>query len=284
MSLRIVTFTLILMLFLSPTVYPVNAQDNETEPFPDGTNSTMPNPLLGVNTTLTNSTSPTVNGTETDGEPIDPVLLALIREQAQNRTMEMLQLFGNTTLPPDIANGLMHAQQAMEQAQSFEGNNTRAAAQQYLRAMKQYRNTLRNYLHDNPDALTEFEDSVPDVNGTASDDINGTVTQEVINTAKTQLINQFQERFQEQITAMIKNVENVTGDMSSQDAFKAQQALTKAEEKLLRIQERILNGQYDDALDDLDNATSTLDDDLGNMTDPGTSQMLKTMNQLEANP
>ena len=81
---------------------------------------------------------------------------------------------------------------------------------------------------------------------------------------------------------MIGNVDNATDYMSPKDAFKAQQALTKAEEKLLRIQEHIQNGQYGGALDDLDNTTTTLDNNLNNMTDTGTSQMLRTMNQLEA--
>ena len=192
----------------------------------------------------------------------------------------MLQLLGNGTYSPDIMNGLMHAQQAMEQAMNFEGNNTRAAAQQYLRAMQHYRNTLRKYLNENPGALDEFEEE-PDVNGTATDDVNGTVTETELSEAQTQLIEAFEERFRNQITAMIQNVNDLSDDMDPQDAFKAQQALTKAEEKLLRIQERIESGQWEDALDDLENATDTLDDDF-NKTDPGTAQMLKTMNQLEA--
>lgn len=284
MNYKIITFTLILALFLSPKTGLVYAQDNETE----GTNSTIPFPPLDLNTTLTNTTLPGINATstdgnstDTDGEPVDPVILALLREQAQNRTQEMLQLFGNGTYSPDIMNGLMHAQQAMEQAMNFEGNNTRAAAQQYLRAMKQYRNTLRQYLHNNPDALETFEEAGPDENTTATEDVNGTVTEAELTAAQTQLIEEFEERFREQITAMIQNVNDLSGDMSPQDIFQAQQALTKAEEKLLRIQERILSGQYDDALDDLENATDTLDDDF-NKTDPGTAQMLRTMNQLEA--
>lgn len=81
---------------------------------------------------------------------------------------------------------------------------------------------------------------------------------------------------------MIQNVNDVTSEMSPQDAFKAQQALSKAEAKLLKIQERILGGQYEDALNDLENATETLSEDFDDMEDPGTAQMLKTMNKLEA--
>jgi hypothetical protein len=278
MSFKIFTFTLMLMLFLSPAPSLLNAQDNETD-----TNSTIPLPTPKLNTILTvstNSTSPEVNEKESMEEPVDPVILARIREQAQNRDQEMMFLFNNGAYPPEIMNGLNHAQDAMEKASHLEGNNTRAAAQQYLRAMKQYRNTLRKYLNDNPDFLTAFNE--PQVNRTASDEVNGTVTEAEIRAARTQLINDFEERFQEQITAMIQNVEDVSDAMSPPYVLKAQQALTKAQQKLHRIQERILNGQYDEALDDLEDATSTLDEEFNNINDIGTSQMLRTMNQLEA--
>lgn len=279
MKYTTITFALILMLFLSPAAKLVNAQGNESEPI-NGTDPQIPDPLVGVNDT--NLTTTDTNTTDVNStEPIDPVILAMIREQAHNRTREMLELFGDGNYSSEIVNGLAHAQQAMEQTQSMEGNNTRAAAQQYLRAMKQYRNTLRKYMKDNPDSIELFEEE-PDVNETATDNINGTITEEEINSTKTQLINQFQERFREQISAMIQNVEEVNGTMSPQDVYKAQQALTKAEQKLLRIQERIESGQYDEALDDLDNTTETLNGNLGEVEDPGTAQMLRTMNKLEA--
>lgn len=280
MKYTTITFALILMLFLSPAAQLVNAQGNEGEPV-SSDNSTIPDPLVGVNNTETNFTIIDTNTTDVNStEPIDPVILAMIREQAHNRTREMLELFGDGNYSSEIANGLAHAQQAMEQAQSMEGNNTRAAAQQYLRAMTQYQSTLRKYMKDNPDSIELFE--APDVNETATDDINGTITEEEINSTKTQLINQFQERFREQISAMIRNVEDVNETLSPQDAYKAQQALTKAEQKLLRIQERIENGQFDDALNELDNTTETLERDFNDMEDPGTAQMLSTMNRLEA--
>ena len=151
-----------LALLLSPTVMPVEAQVNITEPLP-GINGTIPLPPMG-NTTLTNTTIPDSNMTSTDnngidtgGGPVDPVILALIKEQAQNRTQEMMQLLGNRTYSPDIMNGLMHAHQAMNQAMNFEENNSRAAAQQYLRAMKHFRNVLRKYINDKPDAFEVFD-------------------------------------------------------------------------------------------------------------------------------
>ena len=293
MSQKIVKFTMVLLMLLAPAAHLVNAQVNETELFPDGTNSTIPDPLLGLNTTITNttltnstipvtnSTSIEINGTETDSESTNPVVLAFVREQAQEQLQRMHEIFSESNYSPDITNGLIHAEQAMTQAQEFEGRNARAAAQQYLRAMKQYRNILRKHLKDYPDALDTIL-TAPEENVTATYDINGTVTSEEIEAAQAQLLDQFQERFQNQIAAMIQGVEDVSGDLSPQDVVKAQQALTKAQDKLLRIQEKILNGQFDEATDDLENATSTLNNDLDEMEDTGAAQMIRTINKLEA--
>lgn len=248
---------------------------NTTIPIPDPTNGTIPIPDP-ANSTDTNSTDP-IDGV--NATLANPAIVSLLKEQALSRTQEMLLLFGNTTLSSSIANGFEHAMDAMAQAEAFEGTNPQAAANQYLRAMKQYRNALRKHLKDNPEALGIFETS--DVNGTAPDDVNGTTTEE-IDGAKAQLVERFEERFREQVASMQDNVLNLTSDMSPGDILKAQSALSKAELKLLRIQEKILAGQFDEAVDDLDNTTDTLDDDLGDMTDPGTAQMLKTMNKLEA--
>ncbi|TFH14313.1 hypothetical protein E4H04_10430 [Candidatus Bathyarchaeota archaeon] len=276
MNLRIVPYTLILLLFVSPTVMQVKAQGNMTLP----TNTTLVNTTLTnttqVNGTLTNSTSPDTNGTSMQ---LSAEALADFRLMAENCLTEMMQLFGDAPLSPEVANGLSHAQQAMMQAMMFEENGNPAAAQQYLRAMKHHRNTLREYLKENPQVEEELEQI--EVNGTAIDDVNGTVTEAMISAAQMQLINQFEERFQEQIRAMIMNVNELSEDMDPEDALKAQRALEKAETKLLRIQERIQSGQYMEALDELENATETLEEDFDG-TDPGTAQMLRTMNKLEA--
>lgn len=146
------------------------------------------------------------------------------------------------------------------------------------RARKHYRNTLRKYLKDNPEVEEELE---PEVNGTATDDINGTVSGAELSLAQMQLIGEFEERFNELVRAMIENVNDVSGDMSPGDVEKAMRALEKAEAKLQRIQLRIQNGEYDMALDYLENATNSLSDDFDDSEDPGTAQMLRTMNRFE---
>lgn len=294
MNLKIVTFTLIILLALSPTVQQVKAQVNETEPIPDGTNSTIPLPQPGnttignftsINTTIANTTIPYNNTTYPDdnntkvmSEPISMETLTNLQTQFQSSQEYMLQLLGNTTLSSEIANGMMHAQQAMDKAMLFEGNNSRAAAQQYLRAMKHQRNTLRKYIKDNPEVFISLETG----NSTATEDLNMTATEAEISASKVQLINQFQERFQEQLTEMYQFIDEVSEDLSPEDVSRIQRAISKAEAKLVRIQEKILNGQFDEALDDLEDTTETLDEDVEESVDPGAAQMFKEMNRLQA--
>jgi hypothetical protein len=116
---------------------------------------------------------------------------------------------------------------------------------------------------------------------TAGDEIEQ-VNQEDIEVAKAELLARFQERFQEQIQQMIQNVEDLEEDISSEDVEKAQRALTHALQKMLHIQEKIESGKFDEAVDELDEATESLEDEFDKVSDPGTAQMLRTMNQLEA--
>jgi len=177
---------------------------------------------------------------------------------------------------PAIMNQFVHAWSAMESAESK--TNPRAAANQYLRAMKQLSNAYRKFQKDNPVAAV----GVVNETGVPMDDIPMEPTAEELSDAQLQLVGSFQERFQERVTVMLDNYNEVQGSLSPEDAVKALSALTKAEEKLLRIQTRIDAGEIDGALDDLDNATVVLDDDFGSFDDDASSQMFKTMNKLEA--
>jgi tetratricopeptide (TPR) repeat protein len=244
MNFRIVTLTLIFTIMLLPTIQHINAQETETE-----------------------------------NQPIDPAILNMIKTQTMAREQEMLNLFGEGPHSPSVDNCLRQAEQAMVQAENFGEANPRAAAQQYLRAMKQYRNALRKYLKENPETLNEFTE--PSSGDTAGDDVDG-VTSMDVEAAKVQLLNRFQERFREQVYAMIDNVEELEDDMSPQDAERARNALQHTLQRLLRIQSRIESGQYDEAVEDLDEATEALDDEFDEIEDQTTAQMLRAMNQLEA--
>ena len=244
MNFRIITLTLIFTIMLLPTTQHINAQETDNE-----------------------------------NQPIDPSILNMIKTQTMEREQEMLNLFGEGLHSPPVENCLQQAQQAMVQAENFGEANPRAAAQQYLRAMKQYRNALRKYLKENPEILDEFTE--PSGGDTADDDVDGVTSMDVEH-AKAQLLNRFQERFREQVNAMIDNVEELEDDMSPQDAEKARNALQHTLQRLLRIQERIESGQYDEAVEDLDEATEALDDEFDEVEDQTTAQMLRAMNRLEA--
>ena len=182
---------------------------------------------------------------------------------------------------PALRNQFMHAWMAMKQAQGMEGENPQAAAQQYLRAMKQLRNAWRNYQKNNPDVIEELEAETEGGEETG-DDGEDLPTEEEITEIQHMLIERFEERFQEQLTNMLTDFNDVQGDLSPGDVVKAQNALHHAEQKLLRIQERILAGQYDEALDELDETTEGLDEELEDLDDPASAQMFRTINQIEA--
>jgi hypothetical protein len=213
-------------------------------------------------------------------ETVDPAIMNMIKTQAMQRKQEMMNLFGEGPFSPEVENSLQQAEQAMEMAQSFEDNDPQAAAQQYLRAMKQYRNALRKHLQDNPEAAEEFEE--PSATDSAEDEITETFSEEEIEAAKNMLLNRFQERYREQIQSMIELVDELEGDLSPNDATKARNALMHTLEKTLRIQERINQGETDEAVDDLDAASQELDDEFDGLEEEDSAQMLKAMNRLEA--
>ena len=216
---------------------------------------------------------------QTPEETIDPAVLNKIKTQAIVREQEMIGFFGGGPFSPEMENCLQNAQQAMEQAQYFEENNPQAAAQQYMSALKHYRNALRKFVEENPQKLDYFEGPIDPES--AGDDIE-IILQNEIDAAKTQLLNRFQERYREQIQVMIENVEEVEDDLSPQDAEKARQALMQTLEKTLRIQERIHAGEYDVAVDELDEAIEFLDGEFEGLEGQGITQMLKSMNSIEA--
>jgi len=182
---------------------------------------------------------------------------------------------------PALRNQFIHAWSAMQQADEMEESNPRAAANQYLRAMKQLRNAYKKYQKDNPDVVEELAPET-EGEGAPEGDVPEVPTDEELSDVQEQLVERFQERFQERVTEMFENYNEVEGDLLPGDAVKAFSALTKAEEKLLRIQEKIDAGEFDDALEDLDDTTDEMDDDFDSMEDAGSKQMFNTMNKLEA--
>ncbi|UCD45592.1 MAG: hypothetical protein JSV27_03655 [Candidatus Bathyarchaeota archaeon] len=294
MRTRILGLSTILLLLLAPMATLAYAED--------GTNSTVPNPQLPPTDPLGGLNMTTQDG----GNYTDPEVLEELLAQAEASRLILMAAFSaayggnfsdtptdengtsqssvlNLTMPNAPLNDQMHGDDAIDKAlQLLNQANANAAAQQVKRAMKHYRNALRKAYHDNPDAMTSFEESGnetdPDLPPTGDPDVNQT---EILST-KMMLVQQFHENFQQRLMSMEENVYNLTNRLSDKDAQKATDALEKTERKLLRIQERLNRGEIDEAMDELQNATDGLDDDLSSFEDAQTGQMLRTMNKLEA--
>jgi len=260
MKLKILALALMVALLTSSFTFTVFAQEPIPDTEPDGEGEG------GETGTLEDSNAAVV----------DPEVLEALRSQTQIMYQELLGYFGDETLSPAVNQTFRHGQDAVMEGDSKK--NTQAAAQMYLRAMKQFRNALRKHLHENPGALDDFEPGnamqpEPDLDATTSEEIEA---------AREELILRFQEHFRERLTLMYANLDNMTGSLSEGDAVKARNTIQEAEEKLLRIQERIDRGEFDEAVDELDNATDTMDEGFGGMEDAFAGQMLRTMNKLEA--
>jgi len=292
---RIISITLLVILLAAPIIQVSFAQDN------------------GTGLSAENTTMPVVVGS--NATEINPLIYEMVKNDAESRYAELYELIFGQPMPslepdtppadgaglelngtevlveipegysgpmipdgtdPALMNQFVHAWSAMESAESK--TNPRAAANQYLRAMKQLRNAYRKFQKDNPVA------AVGDVNetGVPLDEIPVKPTDAELSETKQQLVGRFQERFQERVTQMLENYNDVEGSLSAGDAVKAMSALSRAEEKLLRIQSKIETGAFDEVLDDLENATETLDGDFESMDDDASKQMFRTMNKLEA--
>ena len=303
MKAKTLGLSVILLLLLAPMATLAYAED--------GTNSTAPDPQLPPPDPEgeTNSTVPDeddVNATSLDeGNYTDPYVIAELLAQAEesrsilvaaltatygeNYSLLMTGTNGTAqqSLGPMIStstlNNQMHGDDALEKVQQLlEQANANAAAQQVKHAMKHYINALRKAYKDNPEALEGLEESGnetdPNLPPTGDPDVNQT---EILD-AKLMLIQQFQKNFQERVMSMEETVSSMMNELSDKDAQKAADALERTERKLLRIQERLNRGEIDEAMDDLENATTGLDEEFSSFEDAQTGQMLRTMNKMEA--
>jgi hypothetical protein len=248
----------------------------------EGMNSTAPDPQLPP------PESDVIAELLTQAEESRNILVtAFIAMYGENYSLLMTDANGTTQqshgpmISASTLNSQMHGDDALEKTQQLlEQANANAAAQQVMQAMKHYRNALRKAYKDNPEALEGLE------SGNETDlslpPTGEPVNQTEILEAKMTLIQQFQENFQERLMSMEETVNSMMNELSDRDAQKAVDALERTERKLLRIQERINRGEVDGAIDDLENATNGLDEDLSSFEDDLVGQMLRTMNKMEA--
>jgi len=307
MKTKLLALILLLMLLSSPLAQVVYAEDTSGGDGTDGTD--------GDGTDGDGSG----DGTGEDGDEggsgnIDPLVYQQIKEETEARWWNLYYLYtgelggeddgdgdgtgngdgddgdGDGTgeydgpeipedLEPDLRNQLMNAWMEMTQAAEMEGENLQTAAQQHLRVMRVLRNTWRKYQKDNPDIVV---DEPPDGTGDGGDDeLPQEPTEEELTETQEMLVNRFQERFTESVTQMFQFYNEVEGDLDPDDAMKAYNALYHAEQKLLRIQERIAAGDIEGAIDDLEGAGNDLGEELDDMEDPQSAQLMKTVLKLK---
>ena len=178
MKIKLIALALLLMLLVVPVSQVVYAQDTGG----DGTD-------VGTGDGTVDGEDP-----EDDGQ-IDPVIYEQIKLQAENRYMELYLLIsghpvtvsddggddgtedetGDEEVPdydgpvipddvdPALRNHFIHAWSAMQQAQEMGESDPRAAANQYLRAMKQLRNAYIKLQEDNPGAVSYTHLTLPTI-------------------------------------------------------------------------------------------------------------------------
>jgi len=295
--MKLTSVLILLMLLLAPVGQVVYAQD-AVDPATDDGSLTVPDD--GAGDAVDNETSPV---------HIDPLVYEQIKETAQLRYQELYELIFGSTIPdetdgnsteaeaeeiegipydgpeipedtdPALRNMFIQAWLAMQKAQELEELNLQAAANSYLRALRQLRNAYRKYEKDHPEIAGRL--AAPQADETEGEEPE-LPSEEEITEAQRRLIERFQERFQERLEAMHQEYNSVVASLSPDDAEKALNALTRAQQKLLRIQARLNASNIEEALDMLEEADEELDEDLSSLEDQTASHMFRVMNRLEA--
>ena len=302
MRTKLLALTLMVMMITSPIAYMAFAEDSSPDELVETTNESSEEENEDTENTETETEDETEDETEEvtedetedededetddaeyetmedvedeEGNTVNEEMVTKLKEDAEGWMVFLEPLFESEAPTGPVLQNYMHAQQALTEAE--EKTSPEAAAQQYLRAMRQIRNAYRQYMHMNPDAITSDEvetQTTPD---------EGSPSEEEINAARLELINRFQEQYREQLMTMYQHLDELLSELSPEDAAKLQDAIMRAEQKLLRIQERLDKGEVDEALDELEDATEGLDDDLGGLEDAAAGQMLRTINRIEA--
>ena len=168
MNIKLISVTILLMLLLAPFGKLIYAQETGDEGTGDnGTGVTGDTGEDGADDGTGDDGTDDGSGDEGD-ENIDPLVYQQIRETAQLRYQELYDLmFGTSStddgttdgeddilydgseipedVDPALRNAFMHAWQAMQQADEQEETNPQAAANAYMRSLKQLRNAYRTY-------------------------------------------------------------------------------------------------------------------------------------------
>ncbi|MHA2309075.1 MAG: hypothetical protein ACXABJ_07350 [Candidatus Heimdallarchaeaceae archaeon] len=225
-----------------------------------------------------------VEETEDKGN-IDPDVFNMIKLRTRLQWEETQQFFGDTSeLAEPIQAQLQHALEAIEAGD--KETDLQASGKHYLRAMNHMRNAMRKNLQNNPDfaeiLVNELEDQNTNEEESIEDaDLPGDLKQQ-IEEAKAALLLRFQERFRGAIEDLINDVETSVEDLSPGDANKLRNALMRALQKMLRFQERYEEADYDGAIDELEDTSIELDEEIDTLEDEDAMLMFKQMRKLRA--
>ena len=200
-----------------------------------------------------------------------------IKAAAEARRDELLYLL-DLRLPPEILEKLEEALHTMDEAEETE--DTREATEQYIYALKLFRNTWQKYLSYNPEASVESLEEIRDDPSPEESEPPEGLKEKIMETKEKRLI-AIQEEIQGKITAMGEHVDELKGYLSEGDSRLLERSLEKEAEKLEKIMDKVNKGEYDDAIDELMANEFEIEDDVDEMEDKEAAEVLKKVEKLQ---
>jgi len=203
-----------------------------------------------------------------------------IKAAAEARRDELLYLLG-LELPPDIIENLEEALYAMDEAEEMV--DTREATEQYLYALKLFRNTWQNYFIYNPEAAEESFEEIDESDKPSPEETEPPEgLEEEINVAKEKRLVKIQEQVQKKIAMIGEHVDELKDYLSEKDSKALKKALENEEKKLENIMDKVSKGDYDDAINELIVTNFEIEDDVDEMDDKEAAKTLKMVERLQS--
>jgi len=203
-----------------------------------------------------------------------------IKAAAEARRDELLYLLG-LEFPPGIIENLEEALYAMEIAEEME--DTREATEQYLYALKLFRNTWQKYLIYNPEAAEESFEEIDEKDKPSPEETEPPEgLEEEINVAKEKRLVKIQEQVQKKIAMIGEHVDELKDYLSEKDSKALEKALENEEKKLENIMDKVSKGDYDDAINELIVTNFEIEDDVDEMDDKEAAKTLKMVERLQS--
>lgn len=203
-----------------------------------------------------------------------------IKSAAKARRDELLYLL-ELDLPPDVLENLEEALHAMDAAEETE--EVGEATEQYLYALKQFRNTWQKFLSHSPEAAEESFEEIDESDKPSPEETEPPQSlEEDIRVAKEMRLVRVQEEARERIAAVGEHVDELKEYLSEDDSKVLEKALDEEARKLENIMDKVSNGEYDDAIDELMVTKFEIGDDIDEMEDEEAAETVKIVEELES--